>query len=508
MDKDLITSQQIRDLCQAASEAQKKFSTFSQKKIDEICKAMADTGYRKSVELAKLAVEDTGMGRFEDKITKNEFSTRDLWDIIKKMKTVGVIKEDRRKKVTEFAEPMGIVAGIIPTTNPTSTAMYKIIIALKSGNAIILSPHPRAARCTCAAAEIMKNAALKAGAPPGIIGCITEPSVEAAQRLMQHKFVNVILSTGGRAIVIAAHSSGKPAYGVGPGNVPAFIEKSANVKKAVRDIIAGKSFDNGLICSSEQTMVVEKTIDKKVRDALKNEPVYWINSDEMEKLQKLMFNEKGQLNTSVVGQTPQKIAEIAGFTVNQTIRVLLVELGGVGKEFPFSREKLSPVLGYYVVDDANCGIEVSRKITLFHGVGHTAVIHSNNKDIVRRFSEKVTALRVCVNTPAPHGSVGYSTDLVPAMTLGSGSWGGSITGDNISPMHLINIKRLVWETKPLHSGLGRDRINGESFKRKGRYSQYDDLDSTQRKHLFGSNAMTEKQVESIMDEFSKQRKTV
>ena len=472
MDKDLLGEQEVRDLCQQAEAAQRQAAAFSQEQVDRICAAMAQAGFRAARRLAELAVEETGMGRIDDKVLKNELSTRDVWEGYKDLRTVGVLEHDRRGKHTIYAEPMGVVAAIIPTTNPTSTVMYKAIICTKSRNAMIASPHPIAGRCTLASVKVLAEAAVRAGAPEGLISCLSLPGIKAAAALMKDPRVNIILSTGGTSIVRAAHSSGKPAIGVGPGNVPAFVEKTADVRKAVRDIIIGKSFDWGLICSSEQAMIVDRRNEKKVLDCLKREPVAWVRGEERTKLENFMVDSGGHLNTVVVGQSPARIAQLAGFAVPEKTEVLLVEQGGVGLEYPLSREKLSPVLAYYTVGDTEAGIALSERVVEYGGVGHTSIIHSRDQDVVERFARRVRTFRVLVNTPGPHGSVGYSTSLDPAMTLGCGTWGGAITGDNISPLHLINRKHLAWET----AAVATDTRSQDSFSRRGNYSRFDELE--------------------------------
>lgn len=469
MDKDLQALQEVRDLVDKAAESQLRFAASTQEEVDAICTAMVRAGMRASRQLAELAVEETGMGKVEDKMLKHELSTQVLWDAYRDMRTVGIIEHDRRNKVSVLAEPMGVIAAIIPTTNPTSTAMYKAIISVKARNAMVASPHPHAGRCTYEAIKVMADAAVAAGAPEGLIACLSLPSNSAANALMNHPKVNIILSTGGTGIVRAAHSTGKPAIGVGPGNVPAFIERSADVRQAVKDIIRGKCFDWGVVCSSEQAMIVDRGVEKKVRDYLRDEKVYWVEGDERKALEKFMVYPDGRLNTKVVGQSPQKIGELAGFSVPERIQVLLVAQDGVGIEYPLSREKLSPVLAYYTVAGAEEGIALAASIVDFGGVGHTATIHSRDENIVQRYSERVRAFRILVNTPSPHGSVGYTTGLDPAMTLGSGTWGGAITGDNITPLHLINRKRVSWAIRSADEG------NNKEFRsKKGNYSKFDE----------------------------------
>jgi acetaldehyde dehydrogenase (acetylating) len=506
MDKDLIARQEVRDLCQKAEDAQRLFADAKQEEVDQICAAMAKAGFRASRRLADLALAATKMGNVEDKTLKNEFSTRDLWDFIKDMKTVGIIDHDRRKKITIIAEPMGVIAGIIPTTNPTSTAMYKAIISVKSRNGLVASPHPYARKPTQEAIHVMAEAAVRAGAPEGLISCISLPSTAAARDLMSNPVINLILSTGGTSIVRAAHSTGKPAYGVGPGNAPAFIETTADVRKAVRDIVIGKSFDNGLICSAENAMIVDRAIEKRALDALKEEPAHRVRGPEREALEKLMVREGGALNPAIIGQSAPRIAELAGLSIPGDTRILVVEQDGVGPDHPLSQEKLSPVLAYYSVNSTEEGINLAAKVVEYGGIGHTAVIHSRNEDAVNRFASRMRACRILVNTPSPHGSVGYTTGLDPAVTLGSGTWGGSITGDNITPLHLINRKRVGWETDPLGPG-GVKTTAGSS---RGSYSRFDDTLSESRPEMRspdvaegGAEELDLKEVDRIAEEFTR-----
>lgn len=497
MDKDLLGEQEVRDLCRQAEAAQQQVASFSQEQVDRICAAMAQAGFRAARRLAELAVEETGMGRLEDKLLKNEFSTRDVWEAYQELRTVGVLEHDRRGKHIIYAEPMGVVAAIIPTTNPTSTAMYKAIICTKSRNAVIASPHPSAARCTLEAVKVLAEAAVRAGAPEGLISCLSLPGIKAATALMKDPRVSIILSTGGTSIVRAAHSSGKPAIGVGPGNVPAFVEKTADVRKAVRDIITGKSFDWGVICSSEQAMIVDRRNEKKVLDCLKREPVAWVRGEERTKLENFMVDSAGHLNTAVVGQSPVRIAQLAGFAVPEQTQMLLVEQAGVGPEYPLSREKLSPVLAYYTVGDTEAGITLSERVVEYGGVGHTAIIHSRDQAVIEQFAQRVKVFRVLVNTPGPHGSVGYTTSLDPAMTLGCGTWGGAITGDNITPLHLINRKHLAWET----AAVAADPSSQESFSQRGNYSRFDDSERpSPRAEVAEQEAPTPPADESVLEE--------
>lgn len=451
-DPDLQAIQAVRDAVRAAAAAQQRWATFSQAQVDAVIDAMAAAATNEAEPLARLAVEETGMGIVADKVTKNLFCSQDVYKAIRPMPTVGIVRDDRENGIFEVAEPVGVVAAIIPTTNPTSTAIYKILIALKARNGIVLSPHPGARRCICAVAELMSKAALKAGAPEGLIGCLTDVTQQATQELMRHKQVAVILATGGSGLVRAAYSSGKPAYGVGPGNVPAFIERTANVRKAVADIVTGTTFDNGTICSSEQALLAEEPVRDAVLQELRQQGAYFMNAQEQTDLVKVLFRSGTLLiNPAVVGRSAQTIAGQAGFKVPPQTRVLIAELSEVGRAEPLSAEKLSPILGFYTVTNFNHGVELANRILEFGGLGHTAAIHSSNDTAIREYGQRVRAFRVVVNSPASHGSIGYSTRLFPAMTLGCGAPGGNITSDNIGPQHLMNLKRVAHEVRVVES---------------------------------------------------------
>ena len=448
-DTDLLSVQEVRDLVARAVTAQQRWATFSQAQIDAVIDAMAEAATQEAEKLARLAVEETGYGNVPDKIKKNLFSSQDVYRAIRPLRTVGIVKEDRENGLVEVAEPVGVVAAILPSTNPTSTAIYKILIALKAGNAIVLSPHPAAKRCICATAELMTRAALKAGAPEGLIGCLTQVTAQATQELMRHRRIGVILSTGGTGIVRAAYSSGKPAFGVGPGNVPAYIERTANVRKAVADVITGKTFDNGVLCSAEQAMVVDESLRAAVLQELHQQGGYFMSAAEADALARMLIRPDSFLvNPKAVGRFAPVLAEMAGFTVPPQTRVLVAELAGVGRDFPLSAEKLSPVLAFYTVKNWQEAVERCNQLLHFGGLGHTIVIHSQNDTVIRNFGLRVRAHRVVVNSPGSLGSVGYTTGLFPAMTLGCGAVGGNITSDNIGPQHLINIKRIAYETRP------------------------------------------------------------
>ncbi|MGB4198375.1 MAG: aldehyde dehydrogenase family protein, partial [Tepidanaerobacteraceae bacterium] len=407
--------------------------------------AMAEEGMRAARWLAKVAVEETDIGDYEDKVIKNLFATKRVYDNIKDLKTVGIIYSDDVNRVYHIAEPVGVIAGLAPTTNPTSTALFKSLISIKARNAVIFSPHPRAVDCTCQAVEIMHKAAVHAGAPEGVLGCIHYPTLDATNLLMKHPDTALILATGGSGMVKAAYSSGKPAFGVGPGNVPAYIERSADARKAVKAIIYSKTFDNGTICSSEQSIICEKENSKEVRRALEEAGGRFLSKEEIHKLERYAFRPDGSLNPDIVGKPAAIIAERAGIKVDPDIKVLIAELEGVGMNFPLSREKLSPLLAYYEVNNWQEACELSKELLALGGMGHTLSIHSENEVIITRFALEKPASRIVVNTPSCLGAIGGTTGLVPSLTLGCGTLGGNSTSDNVGPMNLLNIKRLAYE---------------------------------------------------------------
>ncbi len=450
MDKDLQSIQEARDLLARAKEAQLAFKSFTQEKVDKIVKAMADAGFSAAEKLAKMAVEETGFGKAADKKLKNEFATRRVWESIKDLKTVGVINDDKEKRIIEIGEPMGVIAALIPSTNPTSTMMFKSIIALKGRNAIVASPHPKSVNCTLEAARIITQAAESAGAPKGLINCMSIPTNEGTSELMKHKLTAIILATGSDAMVKAAYSAGKPAYGVGPGNVPSFIERTANVKKAVADIIFGKSFDWGVLCSTESAVILDAPIKKLAIEEFKRRGAYFASPEEKERLSRLMFDPRGTLNSDVVGKSPKFIAEKAGFDVPHDTTCIIAEIPAVGKEYPLSREKLSPVLSMFTVDGWLEGCHRCIEILEFGGIGHSMVIHSSDSEVILKFGLEKPAFRILVNTTSSLGAIGYTNELMPSLTLGPGTWGGSIVSENVSAKHLINIKRLTFETRPVN----------------------------------------------------------
>jgi acyl-CoA reductase-like NAD-dependent aldehyde dehydrogenase len=397
--------------------------------------------------LAEMAVEETGYGNAKDKYVKNLLCCDWLPRRMRGMKTVGVLRELPEEKVVEIGVPVGVVAAILPTTNPTSTAMYKVLIALKAGNAIVISPHPRAHRCTCETAAVLYQAALEAGAPEGIIQCVDNATLEATNALMRHERTGVILSTGGAGIVKAAYSSGKPAFGVGPGNVPVLVDASADLEDAIAKIVAGKSFDYGTVCSSEQAIVAEEGLRERILALLKANKAYIASEAQKDALGKLLIMPNWTVNPQCVGQAPQKIAKMAGFEVPPETSIICAEVGGVGKQHPLSAEKLSPVLSLYFVKDFNAALDTCFALLKFGGMGHTSVIYSRDEARTREFAMRMPAMRVLVNTPAPQGSTGITTNVFPSMTLGCGAAAGNITSDNVGPQHLMNIKRLAYTVR-------------------------------------------------------------
>ncbi|MGE3956316.1 MAG: aldehyde dehydrogenase family protein [Vicinamibacterales bacterium] len=444
-DRDLASIAEARALARRARQAWLELAEFSQERIDAIVTAMAEAATAQAEVFARMAVDETGFGVYEDKIQKNLFASRKVYDFIKGMKTVGVVARHEERRVVEIAEPFGVVAAIVPSTNPTSTAIYKILIALKARCTIVLSPHPSAVTCITRVAEVMDEAARRAGAPAGAISWMTTVSLEGTQELMKQREVAVILATGGMGLVRAAYSAGKPAYGVGPGNAPAYIERTADVKKAVRDIITGKTFDNGVLCSSENSVVVDAPIAEQVKREFQAQGCHFLSPAERSKVAAVLVTPQRLPNPTLVGKSAVAIASACGITVPDGTRVLIAELDGVGRDHPLSIEKLCPVLSFYVVADWREGCERCKQILRYGGMGHTMGIHSQNEQVILEFGLKKPAFRIAVNTPTTFGSTGISSGLDPAMTLGCGGYGGNITSDNITPRHLLNIKRLAYE---------------------------------------------------------------
>lgn len=448
-DRDLVSIQEVRNHIRKAKKAQKILAQMSQEQIDTIVKVVAKACYEQRVHLAKMAAEETGFGRWEDKVLKNALASQGIYEEIKDMRTVGILREDTVNKVTEVAVPVGVVAGLIPSTNPTSTVIYKALIALKAGNSIVFSPHPNALKSIEETVEIINKAALAAGCPEGAVSCIHRVSIGATNELMRHKDTNLILATGGNAMVRAAYSSGTPAIGVGPGNGPAFIEKTADIPRAAQQILDSKTFDNGVICASEQSIIVEEVSKAQVIEEFQRQGAYFVPEEDARKLGAFVIQPNGMMNPRMVGKPAVEIGKAAGIDVPNDARVLIAEETGVGKGHPYSYEKLGPVLGFYTVKDWKEACDLSLKILHHEGVGHTLSLHTQDETIIREFSLKKPVSRLLVNTGSALGGVGATTGLFPAFTLGCGAVGGSATSDNVSPANLFNIRRIAYGTKEL-----------------------------------------------------------
>jgi len=447
-DTDLIAQQEARDAVESAHRAHLTLAKFDQAKIDSICEAMAAAALAESARLGRIAHEETGFGKPEDKREKNRFAAEDVWKHFRTLKTVGVVNES--ESIVEIASPRGVVAAIIPSTNPTSTAIFKIIISIKSRNSIVLSPHPSAAQCIAETTRVMRDAGIAVGLPGDAVHCLRTSSIEGTEALMKHKNTAVILATGGIGLVRAAYSSGKPAFGVGPGNVPTYIESSAKIEKAVADILTGTCFDNGTICASEQSVVVDSKIASSVREQFKLQGGHFLSSTEADAVAKILLTPQRTLNAGIVGKSAKHIAGLAGITIPEGTRCLLADCGGVGRDYPWSIEKLSPTLAFFVVDGVEEAAARCDEILHFGGMGHTAGMHTQDRQKAIEYGKQMPASRVVINSPTTHGAIGLSTDLAPSMTLGCGSWGGNVTSDNVSPIHLMDIKRVAFETKPVN----------------------------------------------------------
>src|SRR5690348_6032405 len=446
-DQDLLSIQEVRSKVEQAYQAWQKYLSYSQEQIDAIVEAMAAAARAHSRRLAEIAVEETSYGNARDKNIKNLLACDILPRRMRGMKTVGILRELREEKIVEIGVPVGVVAAILPTTNPTSTAIYKTLISLKAGNAVVVGPHPHARQCTCETVAVLAQAAVEAGAPEGIVQCIDTATMEGTQALMRHERTSVILATGGSGIVRAAYSSGKPAFGVGPGNVPVLIDTSADVEDAVTKVVAGKSFDYGTVCSSEQAIVEEESLRDRILAALRAQNAFLANDAKRDALSKLLIMPNWTVNPKCDGQAPGKIAKMAGFDVPADTSIVCVEIEGIGKQHPLSAEKLSPVLSLYFVKDFAAASDACYGLLKFGGLGHTTVIYAKDDARVRQFGLRMPAMRVLVNTPAPQGSTGITTNVFPAMTLGCGAVAGNATSDNIGPMNLINIKRLAYAAR-------------------------------------------------------------
>ncbi len=455
-DKDLAARQEARALSRQAQMAQKELSCFSQKQLDEIVEAVAKAFSASAVELAEMAVRETGFGNVDDKVTKNRFASETVAKTIRGQTCVGVLKEAPREKLWEVGVPVGVICGIVPSTNPTSTVCYKSLIALKSGNAIVFSPHPKAINCTARAAKIVAEAAEKAGAPRGCIGCLSIASMAGCQELMGAKEVKLILATGGPGMVKAAYSSGKPAIGVGAGNGPVYIHHTADVKKALACILRSKTFDNGTVCASEQSIMVEQSMEETVKRTASEMGFYFMSKEESEKLSRLLFQPAGGMNPEIVGKSAAKLAEMAGFPVPRETKILVAREEQAGPNYPYSKEKLCPVLAFYVLQNEDAVLAKAVEVLEHEGAGHTFAMHAENRDAVEKFAKKVPVSRFLVNTPAALGGIGATTGLFPALTLGCGAVGGSSSSNNIGPMDLVNIRRVAWGTEEVQPHVAVD----------------------------------------------------
>lgn len=444
-DKDLAARQEARLLCKQAEDAQQILGRMEQAQLDRICEAVAKRFSAAAPELAEMAAKETGFGNPKDKTTKNRFASETVWEAIRDMKTVGVLREDPQKRLWEIGVPVGVIAAIVPSTNPTSTICYKALIALKSGNSIVFSPHPKAIGCSLKAALIVAQAAEAAGAPKGSVSCLSLGAMAGTQELMAAGPVRLILATGGPAMVHSAYSSGKPAIGVGAGNGPAYIHHSADVEQALDCILRSKNFDYGTVCASEQSIIVERNMETKVKAAAQKKGFYFMSTEEAGTLAKLLFRPNGALNPEIVGKSAVKLAQMAGFSVPGDTNILVAREQEAGPTRPYSMEKLCPVLAFFVMDSEEAVLKKAVEVLRHEGSGHTFAMHCQDRDVIRRFALEIPVSRFLVNTPAALGGIGQSTALFPALTLGCGAVGGSSSSNNISPMDLINIRRVAWD---------------------------------------------------------------
>jgi acetaldehyde dehydrogenase (acetylating) len=447
-DKDLRSIQQARQMVLSAREAQKTWGFATQEEVDRVCEAMAEAAYGAAERLGRMAADETGFGVPEHKKIKNQFASKAVWESIKDVKTVGIVKRDDQRKLYQIAWPMGVIAALTPSTNPTSTVINKILMSIKARNAIVIAPHPTAVNCCVETAKLMNKAAVGAGAPEGLIHCMSEISLPGTDELLSHRYTALILATGGGAMVRAAHSKGKPAYGVGPGNVPVYVDRSADLEKAARYIVGSKAFDYSTICATEQAIVADRPIASRLKELMIAQGAYWVSPQEADALRSILFYPNGVIDAKSVGKSPQYLAALAGFQVPDTARILVADLLSVGKEEPLSREKLTTVLGFYIADDWETGCDRCLDLINFGGRGHSLIIHATNEDIIYAFGLEKPVFRIGVNTMGTLGMIGYTTGITPSLTLGSGGVGGAITGDNIEVHHLFNVKRLAFETSP------------------------------------------------------------
>lgn len=443
-DADLVSIQQARDLAVGAREAMRSFQFESQSKVDRICEAMVAAAMREARRLGELAHTETGFGHAEHKQVKNEFAAQSVWDSIKDIPTCGVIGRDDARRIVEVGWPVGVIAALTPSTNPTSTAIFKVLISVKARNAIIVSPHPSAVKCTSEAVRVMAEAGEAAGMPRGLVGCLTELTLPGTHELMNHYATSMILATGGPAMVQAAHSCGKPALGVGPGNVPVYVDRSADIATAAEMIVDSKAFDCSTICATEQTVIADKPIADQLRRELQSRGAHWLKPDEAARLGAAMFRPNGLLIADFVGRTPQQLGQRVGFSVPESARILMADLEGVGPKHPLSREKLTTVLGFMVEDGWRAGCDRAIELLRFGGDGHSLVIHSRDEESILAFGIQKPAFRILVNTWGTLGAIGGTTGLMPSMTLAPGGIGGAAVSDNITVHHVLNVKRIAY----------------------------------------------------------------
>lgn len=502
IDYDLRSVQEAKDLAKAGQIAAERIADYNEEQIDRIIKNMVDIAEKNAVLLAEMAVEETGFGNVEDKTYKNHMASKMLYDAVKDMKTIGIISEDPAARTMDVADPVGLLMGIVPSTNPTSTAIFKSIIAIKARNAIIFSPHPSAVKCTLKAAVLMRDAAVEAGAPENIIGCISMPSMAATDELMHASEVKMIIATGGPGMVKASYSAGKPALGVGAGNSPAYIERTANVKQAVTNIMASKTFDYGTICASEQSIICEECNKEAVISELKKQGAYFMSSDETDKVCGVIFKNGHVMNAEFVGRSPEKIAKAAGISIPEGTKVLVGKQDGVGEDYPLSYEKLTSVLAFYIVNDWHEGCELSIQL-LQNGIGHTMSLHTENKEVVIEFTKK-PASRILVNTGSSMGATGGSTGLIPSFTLGCGTWGGSSVSENVNPMNLVNIKKVAYGTRNCAT-MAEDDATFKHAKSKS-FNKYDERDLSDEKKEESIQSLDEEQIKDVIDAIVKAMK--
>lgn len=443
-DPDLVSVQEARTKVSACAQAQHAFLQASQEQVDRICAAMAEAIHRDAARLGRLAHEETGYGVPVHKKLKVEFASRTVWESIEHLPTVGVIHRDEERRIIEIGWPMGVVVGLCPSTNPNSTAIFKVLISVKARNGVVIAPHPSAAGCTREAIRIMAEAGERAGMPKGLVACMEHVSLPGTQELMKHPKTSVILATGGTPMVRAAHSTGKPAFGVGPGNVPAYVDRSADVEAAAKAIVNSKAFDCSVICATEQAVVADRPIAERLRAAMAAEGAYWVPPEDKAKLAKALFTPTLGMDASAVGRTPQALAAKAGITVPAHARILVADLDGVGRQEPLSGEKLTTVLGFYTVDGHEEGCRRCLELLSYGGDGHSLVIHATDEDVVMAFGLQKPAFRILVNCWGTLGAIGAMTGVMPSLTLGPGGVGGAVVGDNVTARHLLNVKRVAW----------------------------------------------------------------